>query len=95
MVVALAAWLLLASMTGVQQQQDFNNLKAVNIQGKLVLLKNVASRSPTAARLRALPRRTYSVTFPMFSKITVASTGVHPAFKYLTETSGKEPSWNF
>ena len=39
MVVALAAWLLLASMTGVQQQQDFNNLKAVNIQGKLVLLK--------------------------------------------------------
>ena len=33
------AWLLLASMTGVQQQQDFNNLKAVNIQGKLVLLK--------------------------------------------------------
>lgn len=56
---------------------------------------SVASRSPTAARLRALPCRTYSVTFPMFSKITVASTGVHPAFKYLTETSGKEPSWNF
>lgn len=31
----------------------------------------------------------------MFSKIAVASTGVHPAFKYLMETSGKEPSWNF
>ncbi|KAG5193669.1 hypothetical protein MG293_005633 [Ovis ammon polii] len=28
-------------------------------------------------------------------KIAVASTGVHPAFKYLMETSGKEPSWNF
>ena len=56
---------------------------------------SVASRSPTAARFRALPRLTYSVTFPMFSKIAVASTGVHPAFKYLMETSGKKPSWNF
>ena len=39
MVGALVAWLLLASMAGMQQQQDFNNLKAVNIWGKLVLLK--------------------------------------------------------
>ncbi|XP_020727111.2 glutathione peroxidase 7 [Odocoileus virginianus] len=40
-------------------------------------------------------RRTYSVSFPMFSKIAVTGTGAHPAFKFLTETSGKEPTWNF
>lgn len=40
-------------------------------------------------------RRTYSVSFPMFSKIAVTGTGAHPAFKYLTQTSGKEPTWNF
>ncbi|XP_006149449.2 glutathione peroxidase 7 [Tupaia chinensis] len=40
-------------------------------------------------------RRTYSVSFPMFSKVAVTGTGAHPAYKYLTETSGKEPTWNF
>ena len=39
MVVALVAWLLLASTAGTQWEQDFNSLKAINIQGKLVLLK--------------------------------------------------------
>ncbi|KAB0337378.1 hypothetical protein FD755_025633 [Muntiacus reevesi] len=44
MVVALVAWLLLASMAGTQWQQDFNSLKAINIQGKLVLLKKPAQQ---------------------------------------------------
>lgn len=35
-------------------------------------------------------RRTYSVSFPMFSKIAVTGTGAHPAFKYLT---GESLSW--
>ncbi|XP_055259435.1 glutathione peroxidase 7 isoform X1 [Moschus berezovskii] len=45
--------------------------------------------------IESFARRTYSVSFPMFSKIAVTGTGAHPAFKYLTETSGKEPTWNF
>jgi glutathione peroxidase len=32
-------------------------------------------------------RRTYSVSFPMFSKVAVIGTGAHPAFKYLTRES--------
>ncbi|XP_071073537.1 glutathione peroxidase 7 isoform X1 [Dasypus novemcinctus] len=40
-------------------------------------------------------RRTYSVSFPMFSKVAVTGSGAHPAFKYLIQTSGKEPTWNF
>ncbi|XP_055441850.1 glutathione peroxidase 7 [Bubalus kerabau] len=45
--------------------------------------------------IESFARRTYSVSFPMFSKIAVTGPGAHPAFKYLTETSGKEPTWNF
>ncbi|KAB0398176.1 hypothetical protein E2I00_000229 [Balaenoptera physalus] len=44
--------------------------------------------------MESFARRTYSVSFPMFSKIAVIGTGAHPAFKYLTQTSGKEPTGN-
>ncbi|XP_017404297.1 glutathione peroxidase 7 isoform X2 [Cebus imitator] len=33
--------------------------------------------------IESFARRTYSVSFPMFSKIAVTGTGAHPAFKYL------------
>uniref|UniRef100_A0A2K5Y516 Glutathione peroxidase n=1 Tax=Mandrillus leucophaeus TaxID=9568 RepID=A0A2K5Y516_MANLE len=45
--------------------------------------------------IESFARRTYGVSFPMFSKIAVTGTGAHPAFKYLAQTSGKEPTWNF
>nr|XP_025847601.1 glutathione peroxidase 7 isoform X3 [Vulpes vulpes] len=45
--------------------------------------------------IESFARRTYGVSFPMFSKVAVTGTGAHPAFKYLTQTSGKEPTWNF
>ncbi|XP_069088761.1 glutathione peroxidase 7 [Pleurodeles waltl] len=40
-------------------------------------------------------RKHYSVSFPMFSKIAVTGTGANVAFKYLIESSNKEPDWNF
>ncbi|KAG8132411.1 putative Glutathione peroxidase protein [Naja naja] len=40
-------------------------------------------------------RQTYSVTFPMFSKIAVKGIGANPAFKFLIESTGEEPTWNF
>uniref|UniRef100_A0A8D0H9A5 Glutathione peroxidase n=1 Tax=Sphenodon punctatus TaxID=8508 RepID=A0A8D0H9A5_SPHPU len=40
-------------------------------------------------------RKTYGVSFPMFSKIAVSGTGANSAFKYLIESSGEEPTWNF
>ncbi|XP_038650171.1 glutathione peroxidase 7 [Scyliorhinus canicula] len=40
-------------------------------------------------------RRIYGVTFPIFSKINVKGPGANAAFKYLTDSSGKEPTWNF
>lgn len=33
--------------------------------------------------IESFARRTYSVSFPMFSKVAVTGTGAHPAFKYL------------
>uniref|UniRef100_A0A7N5JB95 Glutathione peroxidase n=1 Tax=Ailuropoda melanoleuca TaxID=9646 RepID=A0A7N5JB95_AILME len=49
----------------------------------------------TNKEIESFARRTYSVSFPMFSKVAVTGAGAHPAFKYLIQTSGKEPTWNF
>uniref|UniRef100_A0A8D0DVM7 Glutathione peroxidase n=1 Tax=Salvator merianae TaxID=96440 RepID=A0A8D0DVM7_SALMN len=40
-------------------------------------------------------RKTYSVSFPMFSKVAVKGAGANPAFKYLIESTKEEPTWNF
>ncbi|XP_054645026.1 glutathione peroxidase 7 [Dunckerocampus dactyliophorus] len=40
-------------------------------------------------------RRVYGVSFPLFSKIAVVGTGANNIYKYLFESSGKEPDWNF
>ncbi|XP_075040122.1 glutathione peroxidase 7 [Mixophyes fleayi] len=45
--------------------------------------------------IESFVRKTYSVSFPMFSKLAVSGTGANAAFKYLTESSSKEPDWNF
>ncbi|XP_055259436.1 glutathione peroxidase 7 isoform X2 [Moschus berezovskii] len=95
-----AAWLLLAAAACAPREQDFYDFKAVNIRGKLVSLEkyrgSFGQQEPDSNKeIESFARRTYSVSFPMFSKIAVTGTGAHPAFKYLTETSGKEPTWNF
>uniref|UniRef100_A0A3P9LNT0 Glutathione peroxidase n=2 Tax=Oryzias latipes TaxID=8090 RepID=A0A3P9LNT0_ORYLA len=40
-------------------------------------------------------RRVYGVSFPLFSKIAVVGTGAHNVYKYLADSYGKEPDWNF
>uniref|UniRef100_A0A8C2YZJ7 Glutathione peroxidase n=2 Tax=Cyclopterus lumpus TaxID=8103 RepID=A0A8C2YZJ7_CYCLU len=40
-------------------------------------------------------RRVYGVSFPLFSKIAVVGTGANNVYKYLVESSGNEPDWNF
>nr|XP_056701074.1 glutathione peroxidase 7 [Euleptes europaea] len=45
--------------------------------------------------IESFARKTYGVSFPMFSKIAVTGTGANPAFKYLVESTGEEPTWNF
>jgi len=54
----------------------------------------------TDAEIKQFCTLTYGVTFPLFSKISVKGTNLHPLYKFLTskETNpefGGEISWNF
>uniref|UniRef100_A0A8B9UHE5 Glutathione peroxidase n=1 Tax=Anas zonorhyncha TaxID=75864 RepID=A0A8B9UHE5_9AVES len=49
----------------------------------------------TNKEIESFARKTYGATFPMFSKIAVSGAGAIPAFKYLIDSTGEEPTWNF
>ncbi|CAN9500829.1 unnamed protein product [Ophioblennius macclurei] len=40
-------------------------------------------------------RRHYGASFPIFSKIAVVGNGANNVYKFLAESSGSEPDWNF
>ena len=48
----------------------------------------------TNAEIQEFCKRTYDVTFPMFSKISVLGDDKAPLYQYLTQTGG-EIEWNF
>ncbi|KAM8812830.1 putative glutathione peroxidase 8 isoform 1-T1 [Rhynchonycteris naso] len=43
----------------------------------------------------AFARSTYGVTFPIFHKIKILGPEAEPAFRFLVDSSKKEPRWNF
>ncbi|NXS11827.1 GPX7 peroxidase, partial [Neodrepanis coruscans] len=49
----------------------------------------------TNKEIESFARKTYGASFPMFSKIAVSGAGAIPAFKYLIDSTGEEPTWNF
>lgn len=40
-------------------------------------------------------RSTYGVTFPIFHKIKILGPEAEPAFRFLVDSSNREPRWNF
>jgi glutathione peroxidase len=59
---------------------------------------NFGSQEPgTDQEIKTFCSTTYGVTFPMFSKISVKGSGIHPLYQYLTTDSGfpGEIGWNF
>ena len=60
-----------------------------------------AMREPgTDEEIKEFCTTQYQVTFPLFSKISVAGEEIHPLYRYLTDAQlhpehGKEVSWNF
>ncbi|XP_039100458.1 probable glutathione peroxidase 8 isoform X2 [Hyaena hyaena] len=40
-------------------------------------------------------RNNYGVTFPIFHKIKILGSEAEPAFRFLVDSSKKEPRWNF
>ncbi len=73
-------------------------------QGFVILgfpANNFMSQEPgTDAEIQQFCKRTYDVTFPMFSKISVKGTDQAPLYKFLTDkaanpSTGGDIKWNF
>ncbi len=47
------------------------------------------------AEIKQFCTRTYNVTFPMLSKVSVKGGGITPLYAYLTASQGGEVKWNF
>jgi glutathione peroxidase len=57
---------------------------------------NFGSQEPgTNEEIKTFCSSKYNVTFPMYSKISVAGTDKAPLYEYLTSTGGGEVKWNF
>ena len=57
---------------------------------------NFGAQEPgTNAEIKTFCSRNYHVTFPMYSKISVAGTDKAPLYKFLTGANGGEIKWNF
>ena len=57
---------------------------------------NFMSQEPgTDAEIKTFCTRTYGVTFPMYSKISVKGKDIAPLYEYLTEAKGGDIKWNF
>jgi glutathione peroxidase len=57
---------------------------------------NFGSQEPGSDQeIKTFCSRNYSVTFPMFSKISVAGSDKAALYKYLTDTAGGDIQWNF
>ncbi|XP_077203238.1 putative glutathione peroxidase 8 isoform X2 [Paroedura picta] len=53
------------------------------------------SEPGTNQEISAFAKTNYGVTFPIFSKIKILGTEGLPAFKFVIESSKREPRWNF
>ncbi|XP_054843208.1 probable glutathione peroxidase 8 [Eublepharis macularius] len=53
------------------------------------------SEPGTNQEIRVFAKKNYGVTFPIFNKIKILGSGASPAFKFLIESSKKQPRWNF
>jgi glutathione peroxidase len=57
---------------------------------------NFGAQEPgTDTEIKTFCARTYNVTFPMMSKVSVKGEDKTPLYQYLTETRGGEVRWNF
>jgi glutathione peroxidase len=57
---------------------------------------NFGGQEPgTDAEIKSFCSRTYGVTFPMMSKVSVKGEDKVPLYQYLTNAAGGEVKWNF
>jgi glutathione peroxidase len=57
---------------------------------------NFGGQEPgTDAEIKSFCTRTYNVTFPMMSKVSVKGDDKTPLYQYLTDANGGDVRWNF
>ncbi len=57
---------------------------------------NFGAQEPgTNEEIKTFCKRTYDVTFPMMSKVSVKGSDEAPLYRYLTSTGGGDVKWNF
>src|SRR5450755_2979000 len=57
---------------------------------------NFGAQEPgTNEEIKTFCTRKYSVTFPMYSKISVKGSDIAPLYEYLTKSTGGDIKWNF
>lgn len=57
---------------------------------------NFGSQEPgTDEEIKTFCSRTYNVTFPMMSKVSVKGSDITPLYGYLTSNTGGDVKWNF
>ena len=77
----------------LQQLEDLHGSKVVILGFPA---NNFANQEPgSSEQIAEFCEKNYGVKFQMFEKISVKGDNQHPLYKYLTEKSGQEPSWNF
>ncbi len=86
------------------QYEDLQKLSEA-YKDKLVILgfpaNNFGGQEPgTNEEIKSFCRENYSVTFPLFEKISVVGTDEHPIYQWLTNKdlngwNDQEPKWNF
>jgi glutathione peroxidase len=90
-----------ASKCGLTPQYESLEAFYKKYQGKGVEVlgfpaNNFMGQEPgTEAEIKQFCSTKYGVTFPMFGKISVKGSDMHPLYKYLTEATGENVSWNF
>ncbi|NXK78499.1 GPX8B peroxidase, partial [Amazona guildingii] len=53
------------------------------------------SEPSSSQEIESFAKGNYGVTFPVFHKIKILGSEAEPAFKFLIDSSKKEPRWNF
>lgn len=53
------------------------------------------SEPRSSQEVESFVRQNYGVTFPIFHKIKILGSEAEPAFKFLIDSSKREPRWNF
>ncbi|XP_019063379.1 probable glutathione peroxidase 8 isoform X3 [Fukomys damarensis] len=79
---------------------SFYTFEVKDAKGRTVSLEKFKgkfgeSEPRSSKEIEAFARQNYGVTFPIFHKIKILGSQAEPAFKFLVDSSKREPRWNF